>query len=74
VFVDQVEDFADDDMGKDVRTVTVNFTQGSEQIDIVGTFMVPEFGTVAAIVLAVAIVGIIVATTRYNKFSFFPKM
>lgn len=74
VFVDQVEDFADDDMGKDVRTVTVNFTQGSEQIDIVGTSMIPEFGTVAAIVLAVAIVGIIVATTRYSKFSFLPKM
>lgn len=74
VFVDQVEDVADDDMGATTRTVTINFSEGAEQIDIVGTSMVPEFGSIAAIVLAVAIVGIIVATTRYSKFSFFPKM
>ena len=74
VFVDQVEDFADDDMGATTRTVTVHFSQGAEQIDIVGTSMIPEFGSIAAIVLAVAIVRIIVATTRYSKFSFFPKM
>jgi predicted secreted protein with PEFG-CTERM motif len=33
--------------------------------------VVPEFGAIAAIVMAIAIVGIIVATTRYNKFNFF---
>ncbi len=74
VFVDNVEDFADDDHGKDTRTLTIQFTGGAEQIDIVGTSLVPEFGTIAAIVLAVSIVGIIVATTRYSKFSFGPKI
>lgn len=74
VFVDELETFPDDDFGEDVRTVTVEFEEGSEQIDYVGTFLVPEFGAIAAIILAVAIVGIIVATTRYNKFSFLPKM
>ncbi len=74
VFVDEIEEFPDDDFGDDVRTLTIPFSAGSEQIDIVGTFLAPEFGTIAAIVLAVAIVGIIVATTRYSKFSFLPKM
>lgn len=74
VFVDEIEEFPDDDHGTDVRTVTIPFSAGSEQIDIVGTFLAPEFGTIAAVVLAVAIVGIIVATTRYSKFSFLPKM
>jgi len=37
----------------------------------VGTFIVPEFGAIAAIILAVAIVGIIVATARYGKLSSF---
>jgi predicted secreted protein with PEFG-CTERM motif len=74
VFVDEIEEFPDDDMGTDVRQVTIPFSAGSEQIDIVGTFLAPEFGTIAAVVLAVAIVGIIVATTRYSKFSFLPKM
>ncbi|AIF84794.1 hypothetical protein NTE_02752 [Candidatus Nitrososphaera evergladensis SR1] len=75
IFVDEIEDFADDDHGKDVRTLTIPFAAQSEQIDITGTFVaIPEFGAIAAIVLAVAIVGIIVATTKYSKFSFLPKM
>lgn len=74
VFVDELETVPDDDFGDDVRTVTVDFEEGSEQIDYVGTMLVPEFGAIAAIILAVAIVGIIVATTRYSKFSFLPKM
>ena len=74
VFVDELETVADDDFGDDTRTLTIDFEAGSEQIDIVGTFLVPEFGAIAAIILAVAIVGTIVATTRYNKFSFLPKM
>lgn len=75
VFVDEIESLeVEDDFGQNTRAVTIQFEQGAEQIDIVGTFLVPEFGTIAAIVLAVAIVGTIVATTRYNKFSFLPKM
>ena len=74
VFVDELETIPDDDFGEDVRTVTVEFEEGSEQIDYVGTMLVPEFGVIAAIILAVTIVGIIVATTRYSKFSFLPKM
>ena len=74
VFVDEIEEFPEDDMGEEIRTLTIPFSAGSEQIDIVGTFLAPEFGTIAAIILAVAIVGIIVATTRYSKFSFLPKM
>jgi predicted secreted protein with PEFG-CTERM motif len=77
VFVDADDVSADvkDDNGKTVRQLTIPFVEGSETVDIVGTFMVPEFGAIAAIVLAVAIVGIIVATTRYSgKFNFGPKI
>ncbi len=75
VIVDDVEESADDDFGDEVRILTIPFASQSKQIDIIGTFVVPEFGAIAAIVLAVAIVSIIVATTRYsNKFSFLPKV
>ncbi len=53
------------------RILTIPFDAGTEEIEIIGTWLVPEFGAIAAIVLAVAIVGIIVATTRYGKFSGF---
>jgi hypothetical protein len=76
VTVDDVDGTADDDFGDEVRTLTIPFTGGSEQVDIVGTFVIPEFGSVAAIVLAIVIIGTIVATTRYgsNKFRFLPNL
>jgi predicted secreted protein with PEFG-CTERM motif len=52
----------------------IDFEAGTGQIEIVGDRIIPEFGAIAAIVLAVAIVGIIVATTRYGKFNFAPRL
>ena len=72
VFVDTIPDeTASDVKAADMRTLTINFEQGAETIEIVGTWIVPEFGAIAAIVLAVAIVGIIVATARYGKLNGF---
>ncbi|HEV8406036.1 MAG TPA: PEFG-CTERM sorting domain-containing protein [Nitrososphaera sp.] len=58
----------------DRRTLTIDFEQGTETIEIVGTWAIPEFGAIAAIILAIAIVGIIVATARYGKFNFAPRL
>ena len=58
----------------DRRTLSIDFDQGTQSIDIVGTWAIPEFGAIAAIILAIAIVGIIVATTRYGKFNFAPRL
>jgi len=58
----------------DRRTLSIDFEQGTETIDIVGTWAIPEFGAIAAIILAIAIVGIIVATARYGKFNFAPRL
>jgi predicted secreted protein with PEFG-CTERM motif len=58
----------------DRRTLSIDFEQGTETIEIVGTWAIPEFGAIAAIILAIAIVGIIVATARYGKFNFAPRL
>ncbi len=71
-FVDTEGGIFDETMAnRTVRELTIPFDQGAEEIEIVGTWVVPEFGAIAAIILAIAIVGIIVATTRYSKFSSF---
>jgi predicted secreted protein with PEFG-CTERM motif len=58
-----------------VRVLEIPFEAGTEEIEIVGTWIIPEFGAIAAIVLAVAIVGIIVATARYGKLNgFVPRL
>jgi predicted secreted protein with PEFG-CTERM motif len=46
------------------RTLTINFLAGSEQIEIIGTFVIPEFGTIAAMILAVAIISIIAISSK----------
>jgi predicted secreted protein with PEFG-CTERM motif len=76
VFIDTIPDVvSDEETSNDVRILTIEFEQGAEEIEILGTWIVPEFGAIAAIVLAVAIVGIIVATARYGKFnSFTPRL
>jgi predicted secreted protein with PEFG-CTERM motif len=59
----------------DQRTLSIDFAQGTETVEIVGTWAIPEFGAIAAIIFAVAIVGIIVATATYSKkFNFAPRL
>ena len=57
----------------DFWTLTIPFSYGSEEIEIIGTFVIPEFGTIAALVLVIAISAIIIISTK-NKQIFIPKM
>jgi predicted secreted protein with PEFG-CTERM motif len=54
------------------NTVTVPFFAGSEQIEIIGTFVIPEFGTIAAMILAVAIISIIAISAK-SRLSIVPR-
>jgi len=54
------------------RTLTIPFFAGSEEIEIIGTFVIPEFGTIAALILAVAIISIIVVSAK-TRLSIMPK-
>lgn len=74
-FADEVEAIVEEDADQGTRNVIhIDFEAGTEEIEILGDFIIPEFGAIAAIILAVAIVGIIVATTRYSKFNFTPRL
>jgi predicted secreted protein with PEFG-CTERM motif len=52
--------------------VTVEFPPGTEEIEIIGTFVIPEFGAIAALILAVAIISIIVVSAK-TRLSIMPK-
>ena len=52
--------------------VTVMFPAGTEKIEILGTFVVPEFGSIAALILVVAIVSVIAISAR-SRLSLMPK-
>jgi len=55
------------------NTVHVEYWAGAERIEIVGSHVVPEFGTIAMIILAVAIVSIIAITSK-TRISLTPKL
>ena len=54
------------------NTLTIPCTVGTEKIEIHGSWAVPEFGVIAAMILAVAIVSIIVVTAK-TKLSLVPR-
>jgi len=54
------------------RTLTIAFPAGAEEIEIIGTFVVPEFGTIAAMILAVAIISIIAISAK-SRLSIMPR-
>ena len=69
VFVngEEVQDFV-----QDGNTLIIPCKAGDEKIEIVGSWAVPEFGTIAAMILVVAIVAIIAVSTK-TKLSLVPK-
>ena len=54
-------------------TLHIDYAAGTEKIEIVGSHVVPEFGTIAMIVLAVAIVSIIAITAK-TRTTLIPKL
>ena len=71
VFIDnQPKAFEEITNNNEVRTLQIGFDKGAEKIEIAGTHIIPEFGPIAAIILGIAIIAFIIATTRYNRFSF----
>lgn len=49
-------------VGSDSRVVTINFEQGDSDIEIIGTYVVPEFSTIAVMILIIGIMATIVMT------------
>jgi len=54
------------------NTLTIPCAAGTEKIEIHGSWAIPEFGVIAAMILAVAIVSIIVVTAK-TKLSIVPR-
>ncbi|MCH8914547.1 MAG: PEFG-CTERM sorting domain-containing protein [Thaumarchaeota archaeon] len=50
----------------DSRVITINFEEGDSDIEIIGTYVIPEFGTIAMIILIVGIMTVILVSR--NKF------
>ena len=54
-------------------TLTIPFSYGSEEIEIIGTYVIPEFGTIAMLVLVTSIGTIVIISAR-TKQIFYPRI
>jgi len=61
-----------DDIEISGNKITVMFLAGAEKIEIFGTHVIPEFGAIAALILAVAIISIIAVSAK-SKLSIMPR-
>ncbi len=72
VLVDAEEVDFDETKTDSDRTLTIGFPAGTEEIEIIGTFVIPEFGTIAVLILAVAIISIIAVSAK-TRLSIIPR-
>ena len=61
-----------DDVEISGNEVKVMFPTGAEKIEVIGTFVIPEFGTIAVMILAVAIISIIAVSAK-SRLSIMPR-
>jgi predicted secreted protein with PEFG-CTERM motif len=66
-------DFKNTDTEDQFRSINIPVKNGDTKIEIIGTHVVPEFGTIAMIVLAVAIVSIIAVSAK-SRLSIMPRI
>ena len=62
-----------DDVEQNGTEVSIPFDASTTDIEIVGTHVVPEFGTIAMIILAVAIISIIAVSAK-SRLSIMPRI
>jgi len=72
ILIDGEEVDFDETITSTDRTLTIAFPAGAEEIEIIGTFVVPEFGTIAAMILSIAIISIIAISAK-SRLSIIPR-
>ena len=51
-----------------MRKITIEFEEGDSDIEIIGTFVIPEFGTVAMMILVISIISVVVISSKRSIF------
>jgi len=71
ILIDGIEVIYDESItNENTRTITIQFEQGDSDIEVIGTFIIPEFGTIASLILAVSIISVIILSTKKKILGF----
>jgi len=68
ILIDNVQTVYEESISNsDIRTLTVNFEQSDSEIQIIGTYVIPEFGAVVMTMLAIGImVSVLLTRNRFQ--------
>ena len=67
ILIDGIEvEYKEEVVHSESRIITINFEPNDSKIEIIGTYVIPEFGAIAAMILIVGITSMIILTK--NKF------
>jgi len=58
----------------DFRTISIQIEEGEKFIEIIGTYVIPEFGSIVIMILLVAITSAIVISKNKSSFHLYPKI
>jgi len=72
VLIDGVESDFDETRTGVERTLTIEYPEGTEEIEIIGTYVIPEFGGIAVLILMVSVFSVIFVSR--NKLAFYTKI
>ncbi len=72
VLIDGVESDFDETRTGVERTLSIEYPEGTEEIEIIGTYVIPEFGGIAILILMVSVFSVIFVSR--NKFEFYMKI
>ena len=72
VVIDGEEVTFDETKSVNDRTLSINYPGGAEEIEIIGTSVVPEFGAITAVILMISITAVILVSK--SKIALHPKI
>ena len=72
VLLDGLDVDFDESTTRNERTLTIQFPEGTEGIKIIGTYVIPEFGGIAVLILMVSLFSVIFVSR--NKLGFYTKI
>ena len=52
------------------RSIAINFEEGDETIEIIGTYAIPEFGIVMIMIISSITIAILISRSKMSKFNF----
>lgn len=66
VLIDDIQNpYSETQTNSEFRLISINFEEGDSEIEIIGTFAVPEFGVITGLIFAIAIITSIIFS-KYN--------